>query len=139
MQFPDIHKFPKASIGPYERNMAGTITALLRLFKDRLPDPETNLRVLELSINMDHWSAGHAVFDCVRNRLVSAIDSKDLVLQAQYYFEESCLQAMYNATNPRDPFDPSSPFWIAGQAIGVARCVGVRIDDVVNIVSPCNP
>lgn len=65
-----------------------------------------------------------------------AIESKDLDLQTQYYFEESCLQAMYNATRPGDSFDPSAPFWIAGQAIKLARIVGTPIEDVLHIIAP---
>lgn len=134
--FPDIHKFQVRQIGPYERSMGNAIAALLTLFRDRVPDRETNARVLELSITTDRWSAGHKLFSCVRNRLLTAIESKDLDLQTQYYFEESCLQAMYNATRPGDSFDPSAPFWIAGQAIKLARIVGTPIEDVLHIIAP---
>lgn len=65
--FPDIHKFQVRQIGPYERSMGNAIAALLTLFRDRVPDRETNARVLELSITTDRWSAGHKLFSCVRN------------------------------------------------------------------------
>jgi hypothetical protein len=48
MPFPDIHGFPKSHPGPYERQMGNSIAALLRLFAGRVPDQESNARVLEL-------------------------------------------------------------------------------------------
>src|SRR4051812_1347414 len=60
----------------------------------------------------DRWSAGHAVFDEVRHRLLGAMKAKDRARECQYGFEESCCQALYNATDPPDPFDPGSAFFV---------------------------
>jgi hypothetical protein len=134
--FPDIHRFPESHPGPYERQMGEHIANLLRLFVGRVPDVESNARVLQLAATTSRWSAGHAVFDEVRSRLLSAINAKDRSREWQHHFEESCCQAMYNATDPPDPFDPGSAFFVAGQAIGLARAVGVHVEAVVAVLAP---
>jgi hypothetical protein len=134
--FPDIKKFPVSHPGPYERQMGESIVGLLSLFQGRLPDSESHSRVLELSCTPDKWSAGHKVFDEVRHRLPAAMEAKDPLRCAQHYFEEACLQAMYNATMPEDPFDPGSSFFVAGAAIGLARVSNVPIDGILSVLAP---
>ncbi len=136
MAFPDIHKFPESHPGPYERQMGGYIAGLLHLFVGRVPDAESNARVLELAATPSRWSAGHVVFDEVRARLLLAIDAKDRSREWQHHFEESCCQALYKATDPPDPFDPGSAFFVAGQALGLARVVGVPFEAVVAVLAP---
>jgi hypothetical protein len=136
MAFPDIRGFPTSHPGPYELQMGGFIAALLRLFTDRVPDTDSNTRVLELASDPTRWSAGHAVFDEVRRRLLVAMRAKDGPRERQHYFEESCCQAIYNATDPPDPFDPGSAFFVAGQAIGLARAVGVPVERVIAVLAP---
>jgi hypothetical protein len=135
-EFPDVTKFSKGPVGPYERQMGANIAALVQLFQSRVPDSETSSQVLALAKATGNWSAGHAVFDCVRIRLLAADESKDELRQAQYHFEESCLKAIYNATDPKDPFDPSSAYWIASEAIRLARLTSVPIEDVLRILAP---
>jgi hypothetical protein len=134
MAFPEIGKYPLSYPGPYEENMGRCIAGLLHLFRGRVPDPESVARVIELATTPDRWSAGHAVFDEVRTRLLAAIDAKDEPRQAQYSFEELCCEAIYNAAEPNDPFDPSSPFFVAGAALGLAKVVGVPISSVVAVM-----
>jgi hypothetical protein len=134
--FPDIRGFPESHPGPYERQMGGMIVGLLRLFGGRVPDAESNARVAELAGNPARWSAGHAVFDEVRRRLLAAAAAKDRAREWQHHFEESCCQAMYNATDPRDPFDPGSAFFVAPQALGLARVVGVAVAEIVAVLAP---
>jgi hypothetical protein len=134
--FPDIHTFPESHPGPYERQMGGYIAGLLRVFVGRVPDAESNTRVLELATTPDRWSAGHAVFDEVRHRLLGAMNAEDRARECQYGFEESCCEALYNATDPTDPFDSGSAFFVAGQALGLARTVGVPVDAVVAVLTP---
>jgi hypothetical protein len=136
VSFPDIDQFPDSHPGPYERQMGNYIAGLLSLFRGRVPDPESNHRVLELASSPARWSAGHALFDEVRKRLLA--DGKDKVdgRSTQYCFEESCLQALYNATDPPDPFDPGSPFFVAGQALGLARAIGIPVEAVVTVLAP---
>ena len=90
MAFPDIHAFPESQPGPYEQQMGRLIAGLLHVFVGRVPDAESNTRVLELATNPGRWSAGHAVFDEVRGRLLSGVDANGRSQECQYGFEESC-------------------------------------------------
>ena len=136
MAFPDVRGFPTSHPGPYEVQMGGNIAALLRLFAGHVPDPESNNRVLELASDPTRWSAGHAVFDEVRRRSLAAMRAEDGPRELQHHFEESCCQAIYNATDPPDPFDPGSAFFVAGQAIGLARVAGVPVERVIAVLAP---
>lgn len=133
MEFPSIKSFLASDPGPYERQMGGYIVGLLRVFAGRVPDTESNSQVLELAASPTRWSAGHAVFNEVRRRLLVATKAKDEVRQWQYCFEESCCQAIYNATEPRDPFDPSSAFFVVAQALSLAQAVGIPLDVVAAV------
>lgn len=135
MAFPDIHTYSHSTPCPYERQMGSLIVGLLRLFDSRVPDVESHSHVLELAATPDLWSAGHAVFGEVRHRRNAAAKAGDKPRKWQYYFEESCCKAMYNATNPEDPFDPSSPFFVSGAALGLAKVVGVPIELVVAVLA----
>jgi hypothetical protein len=134
--FPDIQTFPECHPGPYECQMGGIITRLLRVFAGRVPDAESHARVAELVADPARWSAGHAAFDEVRRRLLVAMKGKDTSREGQHHFEESCCQAVYNAADPRDPFDPSSEFFVVPQALGLARVVGVPVAEVVAALAP---
>ena len=136
MTFPNIHTFPESHPGPYERQMGKLIADLLRLFAGRVPDTESNVRVAELSATPNRWSASHAVFDEVRQRLLAASSAKDKAREWQYALEESCCQAMYNATDAVDPFDPSSAFFVVPQALALARAAGVPLAEVVAVLAP---
>ncbi len=147
MGFPEISDFPKSHPGPYERQMGELIAGILRVFSDRVPDRESHDHVLRLALAPDHWSAGHAVFDEIRHRLLRCEhpgaaerlrrlilrpDAGEISAQAwQYHLEEACSQALYNATNPTDPFDPSAPFFIVPHAVGLARALDVPIERVL--------
>jgi hypothetical protein len=130
---PDINKFPDSYPGPYERQMGGYLVGLLRVFAGRVPDTESHARVAELAAHPGRWSAGHAVFDEVRDRLLTATKHNDQTRSGQYSFEESCCAAMYNATNPPDPFDPSSAFFVVACALGLARLIGLPPDAVAQV------
>jgi len=131
--FPNIHRYPESHPGPYERQMGGYIVALLRLSERCVPDAESHTCVAELAANPDRWSASHAVFDEVRHRLLGVMNRGDRIRSGQYHFEESCCQAMYNTTEPPDPFDASSAFFVVAQALGLARLVGVSLDLIAGV------
>jgi hypothetical protein len=131
--FPSIKRFPESHPGPYERQMGDYIVGLLRVFAGIVPDPESHAQVSELAGTPGRWSAGHAVFDEVRRRLLAATKAKDRAREWQYSFEESCCQAMYNATEPPDPFDPSSAFFVVAQALGLAQAIGIPLDVVAAV------
>jgi hypothetical protein len=136
MSLPDLED-PKwcdqlSRPGPYERQMGEGITGLLRFFAPLVTDKETNELVLALADQPDRWSAGHAVFRAIRERLLGRAGVPEN--RAQYGFEESCAQAVYNAvardgsTWTRDcppPFDPSAPFFVVPAALRLARTLGI--------------
>lgn len=136
MAFPDIHAFPACDPNPNDRNMAELIAKLLALFKDRVPDPECHQAVTELVRTPERWSAGHKVFDEVRDRALAAIKSKDSLRCAQYGLEEIVLKSLYNASDPIDPFDSDSPFHVAGAAIRLARATGLPLESVAEVLAP---
>ena len=112
--------------------MGEAIARLLRFFAPLVADRETNTLVLDLVDQPDRWSAGHAVFRAIRERTLgrAGVPGND----AQYGFEESCAQAVYNAV-ARDPstwtsdflppFDPSAPFFVVPAAVRLARTLGI--------------
>ena len=116
--------------------MAGDIVALLRLFGGRVPDCETHSWVLILASNPSRWPDAHRVFDRVRDRTLSAIKAGDRLREAQYMFEEICLKSLYNETPAQDPFDSDSPHWIIKCAIGLARRIGLPVQEVIAVVAP---
>jgi hypothetical protein len=134
LPFPHIQAFPKSHPGPYERGMGRTIAALLRLFRDHVPDSESAAKVAELADTPDRWSAGHAVFDEIRQRLLDG--PEDAPQAAQYAFEEACCQSLYNATAAPDPFDESSPFFVAPAAFHLAEVLNVPTESVVEALRP---
>ncbi len=138
MAFPDIHKYPNSYPGPYERQMGIFVVGLLGLFTSRMLDTESNNAVLQLVATPSRWSAAHAVFDEIRSRLLAAVASKDKLRECQYHFEESCCQAVYNATCPIDAFDPASAFFVVGHALGLARMIGIPVDAVALVMAPCH-
>jgi len=116
--------------------MGEMIVSLLRQFEGQVPDQESHARVQELALTQDKWSAGHKLFDVVRNRLLVAMDANDRVKCAQYSFEESCLKTMYNESYPDDPFDSVSPFFVPIEAIHLARVLGTPLDNVLAVLMP---
>jgi hypothetical protein len=132
----------------YEVGMQSAILALLRLFRERARDSETNAWVFELVAERDKWPRAHDLFDLVRQRNLVATqdggrplptDQVDWAKACQYQFEEDCLKAIFNETNTTAPFDSSSPFWIAGSAIHLARALGVPENAVVAVIAPNAP
>lgn len=135
MAFPDLTSFGGAYPGPYERQMGGVIVALLRLATAQSPDAESNSHVLTLATIPESWSAAHRSFDEVRRRRLQASRMQDQLREAQYRFEEACCQAMYNATEPDDPFDPSAAFYVVPYALDLARAVNVSCTAVVAAIA----
>jgi hypothetical protein len=115
--------------------MGRTIAELLRLFRDRIADAESAARVAELAATPDRWLAAHALFREIRSRCLAAVKAKDRARSGQYCFEELCCKAMYNATGPKDPFDPSSSFSVAGAAVRLARTVGVPVEEIADVLA----
>jgi hypothetical protein len=132
----------------YEVGTQSTILGLLRLFRERARDRETNDWAIELVADRDKWPRAHDLFDLVRTRLLVAtqdggrplpVDQVDQAKACQYSFEELCLKAVFNETDTRCPFDSCSPFWIAGSAIYLARALGVPVSAVIAVIAPEAP
>ncbi len=117
--FPDFSdpRWATSKPGPYECQMARHIAAILDGVGGRVPDKESSQVLKQLCVLHTQWRAGHAVFDELRTRLNR---TSDRVSHWQYTFEEACAQALYNATEPDDPFDPSSPFFVTPAAASPA-------------------
>lgn len=122
MAFPDLSLFPRVYPGPYERQMARRVSALFALFTQS-PDRESHQFMVSFVQCPERWSAGHVVFNELRRRFLALGEDKQRC--AQYFFEECCAQALYNASYPVDPFDPSSAFFIAPAAFEFAAILGV--------------
>ena len=122
----------------YEIEMQARLVRLLKLFDDYSSDKETHAWVVELVANENKWPEAHDLFDLVRRRLVSLTKSRESSegREAQYAFEELCLQTVFNETATEMPFDTNSSFWLAGSAINFARRVGVPTDSVLAIIAP---
>jgi hypothetical protein len=139
MQFPRLEEFSKTlSPSPYGRQMGASIAGLIRLFHGHVPDAESNSHILQLAITPDKWSAAHAFFDIVRSRLLAATETADRIRLAQYGFEESCLQALYNESNPHDPFDSVSPYWVVPAAVSLAQAINMPVENVLTAMIPHN-
>lgn len=116
--------------------MGASIAKLLTLFRGKVPDRETNDYALELVATVDRWSAAHALFDVVRGRYLAATKLNDHLRTAQYAFEESCLETIYNESSPDDPFDTVAPYWVLPRAIGLARVLGIPVETVLAEMIP---
>jgi hypothetical protein len=133
MGFPDIDAFPETDPERVERKIGSDIAGLLRMFGGRIPDPESNARVSELANTPERWSAGHAVFDEIRDRSLAVNPRKDKLKKMQYVFEEYCCKAMYNASRPPDPFDAEAAYFLLAYALGLAKLLGVPFDEVAAV------
>jgi hypothetical protein len=114
--------------------MQEVILALLQLFHRRAPDPETNAWVITLATDRNNWPGAHDFVSRIRRRgplNAKVFKEGDSVRCSQYTFEGLCLKTLYNETHPRNPFDPSSPFFVAEFAIRLARAIGVPVPDVL--------
>jgi hypothetical protein len=116
--------------------MGAVITKLLLLFNDHVSDHESASRVAELAAASNRWSAGHGVFREIRGRLLASQKLNDRVRSAQYFFEEICCEAMYNASGPHDPFDSSAPFFVAEAAFRFAEAVALPAESVIQAFAP---
>ncbi len=115
---------------PYGLEVGTSIEALLHLFSNKVPDQESNQQLLALA-ESKKWSSAHALWGQVRDRCLRASKSNDDIRCQQYRFEESCLETLYNDTDPDDPFDSISPYWVVPSALGLATTLSIPIDDVI--------
>jgi hypothetical protein len=135
VSFPSIRDFAVQRPGLYELQMGRVIADVVRMFSGYVRDDESNAAVLELAQSFEYWTAGHAVFDELRRRFLAASRKGDGERAAQYVFEEACAQALYNACDPPDPFDSSSPFFVPGSALMLGELLGVQPADLLRVLT----
>ncbi len=111
--------------------MGDSITRLVALFDGRMPDPEVQKQLCEIASDSARWPDAHRYRSTVRQRLLA---TSDALLQGQYYFAESCLEALYNETDALDPFDSVSPFWVVPNTISLAGMIEISLDAVIGAV-----
>ena len=118
------------------RIVINEIKELLDLFQKRVPDEESNRLVQSFCIEEQKWLEAFDLFTTIRHRNLQAISEKNVLKQCQYYFEEVCVQTLFNMTRPDTPFDPDSPYWIIKNALRLAQEIGIPVAEVVKIVTP---
>jgi len=112
------------------------IQELLNLFKDVVPDKESNRMVNKFACDKAKWYDAHGLFNTIRDRNLRAIKENNKVKECQYCFEEVCAQTLYNIIRPTAPFDPDSPYWVIKNALALAKALNIPTEEVVNIVAP---
>jgi len=133
MRRPDIYSFEKHEPGPYEKQMGLEIASVIKVLQPSSPDREATEIVLELAESVENWTAAHAVFNFIRERLLKIPSEQIEVYEYQYMFLESCCQALYNATDPVESFDPSSAYYVWPHALVFANQVDVPEVNIVKI------
>jgi len=102
--------------------MGETIVRLITVFSTAPPDPDVHDSLTALATDPNRWPEAHALRGLVRDKLLKTRDSK---LCAHYGFAEACLESIYNETDPIDPFDSVSPFWVVPHALWLAETLGL--------------
>jgi hypothetical protein len=72
------------------------------------------------------WSNGHKIFDRIRDKILIADEESNSHNSHQYLFEEICAKTLYNLSNPLDPFDSDSSFWVLPIALQFAKFKGIE-------------
>ena len=102
----------------------GAIIELLDHYLTRVSETATMRLLREVAADWHRWSEGHAVFDRIREKTLEAEHSSDRLASNQYAFEEICAKTLYNMSNPEDPFDSDSAFWILPLAANLSAALG---------------
>jgi hypothetical protein len=119
-------------------DLEDTIRALVALFLPLCSDTTTLLELQKLLENPELRGQGHNLFSCMRHKNLKAIDSRDILLQSQYCFEEICAKCLYNLTDTDAPFDDDSPDWVVPCAQDFAKVLGLAEDTVSSKLGPNN-
>ena len=101
--------------------MGETIARLIAVFS-AAHDPTVHALLTSIANAPGRWPEAKAARGRVRGKL---LETRDPNLRAQYYFAEACFESLYNETNPVDPFDSVSPFWVVPHALTLAETLGL--------------
>jgi hypothetical protein len=82
------------------------------------------------------WPKAHDLFDRIRDKTIKTDRTHDGRMCAQYCFEEICAKTIYNLTDPIDPFDDDSMFWVFPLALDTARRLGIDSGKIVDAIAP---
>ncbi|MDO8526735.1 MAG: hypothetical protein Q7T03_03495 [Deltaproteobacteria bacterium] len=101
------------SIPPEDRpSWAVNVLEFATSFGSVTPEIKT---VLEVANNPSKWKDAHHVFSLIRRITLQEENSKEECKKIQLeilYLAENVIKVIYNATNPSDPFDDDSGWWI---------------------------
>ena len=137
MPFPDLTDQTIEGVKPdaYARQMGRSIAHLLRSFAPTARDIESNQAVTDLADHPLAWGVGRIVFAELRRRSTDPSAPPDRVRAAQHELEECCAQALYNATQPSDPFDLSASYYVVPLALAYASALELPAADVLSTVA----
>jgi hypothetical protein len=107
---------------------------LLQLFAPHCRVRSTITELEDLLLDEAHWRKAHDVFDRIRDKRLAASREANEKLEAQYFFEESCAQTLFNLTETDTPFDAESPYYVVPSALALARLLGMRETEVIDVV-----
>ncbi len=108
--------------GPDERvRHAGAILDLCRSYCRPVPEVEALAAALR---DPDRWKNGHTLFDAIR-QLTLAEEKRptDRAYGNLLFVAENVAKTVYNATDPRDPFDEDAVLWVAPCARDMAAAL----------------
>jgi hypothetical protein len=99
---------------------------ILEVFEIACEDHETLRRLSAMASDRGAWKGGHALFQDIRHKTLSAEKNGDRRALAQYAFEEICAKTLYNLSGSPAPFDPDSAFWVVPLSVALGRELGFR-------------
>ncbi len=108
---------------------------LILLFIKTSTDPLPLQELLEMVREPNRWPDAHEHHSKIRNRTVNAEKREDSVATVQCLFEEICAKSIYNLSYEPAPFDSDSPYWIIPNAIAYANLLGLRRDEIIDIIA----
>lgn len=110
------------------------IKALVELFRPLCSDTETLDALWSMASDYRSWGKAHALFGRIRQKTIEADKTREPVLAAQYFFEESCSKTMYNLSGFPAPFDADAPYWVIPSALALAKRLGLDSQHVVETI-----
>jgi hypothetical protein len=118
---------------PDEQTLAA-MSSFARLFRPYVEERATWQEVEAMIRDESTWQGAHALFDRIRIKTLSVQEGDDK-LNCQYSFEEICAKTLYNFSDPVDPFDVDSPFWVIPLALRFSRFLKLPDSAVLDAIA----
>jgi hypothetical protein len=115
-------------------NITGAIQALIVVFKPHCTDYSTLGELADLIQGSTHWRKAYDLFQRIRRKTLAAQRAGDLLLEAQYLFEESCAKTIHNLSGEAGPFDAYVPFSVVPNAFALARRLNISDSEIVQAI-----